>query len=144
MRTVDERAQAELNHFIEGFTTCALWSSNDNSDDAGGEPIDANFTPADIDAVSLALIRRDCRAFIVANSDDLDAYVAERAIPPGEDAWECAGHDYWLTRNGHGAGFWDRGLGELGDRLSEAARAAGSMDVSVGSFDPPLLYFEGG
>ena len=27
--------------------------------------------------------------------------------------WNChqdeqAGHDFWLTRNGHGAGFWDR------------------------------------
>ena len=24
------------------------------------------------------------------------------------------GHDLWLTRNGHGAGFWDRGLGAQG------------------------------
>jgi hypothetical protein len=29
-----------------------------------------------------------------------------------------AGHDYWLTRNGHGTGFWDRGLGEVGDKLT--------------------------
>lgn len=32
------------------------------------------------------------------------------------------GHDYWLTRNGHGAGFWDRGLGEVGDKLSELCK----------------------
>jgi len=24
------------------------------------------------------------------------------------NAIEQAGHDFWLTRNGHGAGFWDR------------------------------------
>jgi hypothetical protein len=24
------------------------------------------------------------------------------------DNIEQAGHDFWLTRNGHGAGFWDR------------------------------------
>ena len=26
----------------------------------------------------------------------------------GEDAIEQAGHDFWLSRNGHGTGFWDR------------------------------------
>ena len=30
-----------------------------------------------------------------------------------------AGIDFWLTRNGHGAGFWDRGLGEVGDQLTK-------------------------
>lgn len=39
-----------------------------------------------------------------------------------------AGHDLWLTRSGHGTGFWDRGLGELGDRLTEAAKSYGSPD----------------
>ena len=26
-----------------------------------------------------------------------------------------ASHDFWLTRNGHSTGFWDRGTGALGD-----------------------------
>ena len=43
-----------------------------------------------------------------------------------------AGHDFWLTRNGHGAGFWDRGLGEVGDRLSNACKAFGSYDLYIG------------
>lgn len=30
-------------------------------------------------------------------------------------------YDYWLTRNRHGAGFWDRGLGNTGDRLTSLA-----------------------
>lgn len=34
---------------------------------------------------------------------------------------EEAGHNFWLTRNGHGAGFWDRGLGGIGDALTAAA-----------------------
>lgn len=38
-------------------------------------------------------------------------------------------HDYWLTRNHHGAGFWDRGLGDLGDRLTEAAQQDGDYHV---------------
>jgi hypothetical protein len=42
---------------------------------------------------------------------------------------EQIGHDFWLTRNGHGAGFWDRGNGELGETLSSLAKIYG--DVSV-------------
>ena len=31
----------------------------------------------------------------------------------------------WLTRNRHGAGFWDRGLGRVGDILTEVAHSFG-------------------
>lgn len=53
--------------------------------------------------------------------------------------WDSFGHDFWLTRNGHGAGFWDRGLGALGDELSEAAKSMGSRDAYAG--DDGLIYF---
>jgi hypothetical protein len=45
------------------------------------------------------------------------------------------GHDLWLTRNGHGVGFWDRGLGDRGDTLSEICRAMGEVDTYVGDDD---------
>lgn len=53
--------------------------------------------------------------------------------------WEQFGVDFWLTRNGHGAGFWDRGLGVLGDKLSETAKLCGSRDAYRG--DDGLIYF---
>lgn len=34
--------------------------------------------------------------------------------------WEHVGHDFWLTSQGHGAGFWDRGLEEVGDTLTDS------------------------
>ena len=44
-----------------------------------------------------------------------------------------AGHDFWLTRCGHGAGFWD------GDRpepaatvLTKASKAYGEVDLYIG------------
>lgn len=49
-----------------------------------------------------------------------------------------AGVDFWFTRCGHGAGFWDRKLGEIGDELSEAAHAAGELDLCLG--DDEKLY----
>jgi hypothetical protein len=46
------------------------------------------------------------------------------------DYWlEQAGHDLWLTSNGHGAGYWDRGLGDIGDKLTKAAKENGSVDL---------------
>lgn len=39
---------------------------------------------------------------------------------------ELSGHDFALTRNGHGTGFWDRGLGDIGYMLSNSAAAYGT------------------
>jgi hypothetical protein len=44
-----------------------------------------------------------------------------------------AGHDFWLTRNGHGAGFWDGDLSEdVGNALTEAAKKFGECHLYVG------------
>lgn len=41
------------------------------------------------------------------------------------------GHDIALTVNRHGAGFWDRGFGDLGDRLTTAAHKMRHYNVYV-------------
>lgn len=107
--------------FLDAYIECALWSSTDNADDSGGEPLDKNYGPEDLSDETLASFKRDCEAFQEANADDL------ASLDP-----EQSGHDFWLTRNGHGAGFWDRGLGELGERLSKASKVYGSVDLIVG------------
>lgn len=59
-------------------------------------------------------------------ADDFDAFL--RKIHPADLGYYLREypadhmiHDYWLTRNHHGAGFWDRGLGKTGDRLTSLA-----------------------
>ena len=44
---------------------------------------------------------------------------------------ELAGHDFALTRNGHGTGFWDRGLGTIGDMLTEECKPYGAHHVII-------------
>lgn len=40
------------------------------------------------------------------------------------------GHDIWLTRNRHGAGFFDRSYNpEIEQRLTEAAQSLGTRDL---------------
>ena len=48
------------------------------------------------------------------------------------------GHDFWLTRCGHGVGFWSRGLGRLGEKLTHLAEQTGDVDLYVG--DCGLVY----
>lgn len=114
-------ADGYLDDFLNAYIECALWSSTDNADDSGGAPLDDNFDETDIAPETLRQMQADCRDFLEANAADL------ATIDAGQ-----AGHDFWLTRNGHGAGFWDRGLGELGERLSKASDAYGSFDLYVG------------
>lgn len=112
----------EQEKFLKGYIRCALWSSNDESDDYGGEPLDANYDERDLTERTLAAFEADCARFQADNAADLADLELEQA-----------GHDFWLTRNRHGAGFWDRGLGEKGGRLSEAARAFGEVHLYVTS-----------
>jgi hypothetical protein len=125
--------------FLHGYLVCALWSSNDESDASGGQPMDLNYDVDDIAADSLQRMRADALAFYTDNAADLARYVEDPSTADrvarcaGEGGpWAFAGHDLWLTRNGHGAGYWDRGLADdLGDRLSAAAKALGGCDLYI-------------
>ncbi|KKL49145.1 hypothetical protein LCGC14_2318420, partial [marine sediment metagenome] len=49
-------------------------------------------------------------------------------------------HDFWLTRNGHGAGFWDGDWPEpAAICLTKASKQFGAVDILVG--DNGTLYF---
>ena len=116
-----------MDPFTIAYIEAALWSSTDNSDEQGGAPLDANYDFDDIAPETLASILDDCKAFQEAHADDI-----------GSES-ERAGHDFWLTRNGHGAGFWDGDWeDDVGERLTEASHAYGSVDFYVG--DDGLLY----
>lgn len=93
-------------------------------------PDDPELHAADFSSAFLERAARDCTAFQKANAADLEAIDA---------ADESSGHDLWLTRNGHGAGFWDRGYPEdVAGRLTSAAEALGQIDLYVG--DDGVIY----
>ena len=113
--------------FTIAYIEAALWSSMDESDEQGGEPLDANYGLDDIAPETLASILEVCKAFQKDHADDIGGEL------------ERAGHDFWLTRNGHGAGFWDGDWDdEVGRRLTEASDVFGSVDLYVG--DDGLIY----
>lgn len=122
----------DLEAFFHAYQEAALWSSTDESTPEGGEPFDANYSTDDIAPAALADMLEDCTAFIADNLADLQQYAEHFKYCEDVTGYAMAGHDFWLTRNGHGAGYWDRGVGAVGEHLSEAAKVWGTSDLYVG------------
>ncbi len=127
-----------IDTFTAAYIEAALWSTLDESDDSGGEPLDANYSGDDLAPETLASMVADCARFQEENTDDI---WAEGACKFASDYTpsERAGHDFWLNRNGHGCGFWDGDWKEPhASRLDAAARAFKQVDLYVG--DDGLIY----
>lgn len=111
------------------YVECALWSSLDVREplDTEAEPFDDWATESDLADETRATFRHDLETF---TRDEYTEDVRQLWTP------EQFGHDFWLTRNGHGAGFWDRYYappGEaIGRRLTDAAHAYGDCDLYTG------------
>jgi hypothetical protein len=110
---------------LKHYLICALWSSTDDD----GEPLDSVYSIDDISAQTVKQMEKDVSDFIESNKELL--------IESGQSD-EQIGHDFWLTRNGHGAGFWDRGLGAVGDDLSKASKSYGEVYLYAG--DDGMIY----
>jgi len=137
--------RAPFDQFVRGYIDAALWSSTDDND----RPLDEDHYARDIAPSSLKSIRRDCAKFFKRHRRDLASY-CEHLVRHDDSSspMSFAGHDLFLTRNGHGCGYWDRdGVGDsgvpagppgLGQRLTDAASAFGTSDLYVG--DDGRLY----
>ena len=72
---------------------------------------------------TLKRFKTDCEAFL---DDDKTYNMIDGDLSQ-------AGHDFWLTRNGHGAGFWDGDWPEAdGEYLTAQSKKAGECDIYVG------------
>lgn len=106
---------SQLNEFTLGYVLAALWLSDPS-------PGQGDYTETGlslVDSIPLYWMEQavvDCDKFQQENETLLEQ--------AGTDSQN--GHDFWLTRNRRGAGFWDRGYpDEIGDALTEAAHAFG-------------------
>lgn len=132
----------EFRDFVNAYIACALWSSNDESSESGGKPLDANYSAEDLSEVARAEIASECWGFIALNVGDIDAM--PRA-PDGDSNYGYAGHLFWLNRNGHGTGFWDRQATidpEVCERLDASSKLAGERSIYAG-WDDELHYTHG-
>lgn len=123
---LEDHVAAKLSPFCRAYLTAAEFTS---SVEGPGED-DWGYAVWSADAITQAI--EECGAFYLAHRDDIEDYGVTDA-----------GHDLWMTRNGHGVGFWeeDHGTPESCARLDAAAKALGEVNAYVG--DDGLAYFEG-
>lgn len=125
-----------LDAFTTAYITAALWSSTDDN----GEPLDYGRDWTDLAPETLRAMTEDCAKFQRWHAGLItDEYRKNDRSGFGFSVEESAGHDFWLTRAGHGCGFWDGDWKQpAGDVLTHASQLFGNVDLYVG--DDGLIY----
>lgn len=136
---------AQIDTITKHYLVAMLWTMpGDDDNENPGDDIELSDIPAETwDAA-----RHDVKLFVVA-CDALfeivmQCYEDGYGQHPDAGSTEAAfGHDFALTRNGHGCGFWDRdseGLPKvLGDALTKVCEGFGEANLYVA--DNGKVYF---
>ena len=113
-RTVMPHQEGE---FYRGYLRSALWASMDDNGNSLDDTYDARHIAEHTDDEMAG----DAVHFLNSHSHLLPA-----------DALYQAGTDFWLSRNGHGTGYFDRPevYGDETDALQKAAGAAGEYSLN--------------
>ena len=115
-----------MTRFTESYIKTALWSSTDDD----GKPLDS--LDVELADETIAKFEADCVKF----EAESDAIFGAHGLHAND--YHVA-HDFWLTRNRHGAGFWDGDYPEpLGKLLTELAHSYGECYLYIG--DDGKLY----
>ncbi len=139
----------EFQQFFGGYMECVEFTETPIEPEEGSDedPIDEVVESMDNNNIAKALA--DAASFF-ASQYDLLSLAAEQV----NYTWEHAGHDLWVTRNGHGVGFWDGDLQveldpalyptatpgtDLGDELTKWAKVESGVDIYAG--DDGAVYY---
>lgn len=109
-----------LDSFTQAYVDAALWTTDPNP------PSGMDYAECGAAKEYGQRLRQDWLNTAIA---DCAKFQAENESPLSEAGTDDQnGHDFWLTRNGHGTGFWDRGYpDEIGDALTDAAHSFGEV-----------------
>jgi hypothetical protein len=144
-------SQDDLNQILRGYLVAALWTEEDNLKSQMGSDED-EFDDEDEDESELDKLvrvasefnRKDFSGFVIENIDNdskIQAYMDIKSFlnmagteavreAVQENGFERLGHDIWLTRNHHGAGFFDHSY-EYEKVLMDAAHRLKSVDLYI-------------
>lgn len=114
-----------MHPMTRAYLACALFVGLDRHD----EPLDIRFAIDDLSPEVVLQAEQDCMQFLEEHKQEIGT------------KYEQAGHDFMLTRNYHGSGFWDGDWpAEVGKRLTQAAHECGEVDLYED--DTAQLYWE--
>lgn len=128
----------DVQKFLQGYIDAALWSTTDCRDEEGNDTYSLDDEFSDVSDKCRAAMLSDCNDFIADHGEKLEAF----KDATGRDDSDM-GHDFWLTRSGHGAGFWDRlsrGANgyEIGEQLTDACKDYGTFEL-YGDFEAGVV-----
>lgn len=124
-----------LDQFTAAYIMCMYFTDSCDWDETEDAENEGSFDVEDeLSEEALNLVKTECEEF-QKNADLARCYEEFPWYSPSQ-----AGHDFWLTRNRHGAGFWDKDLGELGSKLTDAAHDCGGCDAYRG--DDGKVYIQ--
>ena len=121
---------ANLKEFTSAYIEALYFTDIDNPDQSDIEG-DSELAPD-----TLLDIQADCRSFWRR----FGCYITtETCSDAFRDSVTQAGHDFHMTRNGHGVGFWeDEWPGAYREMLTNGANGYGPFEVYQG--DDGLIY----
>jgi hypothetical protein len=114
---------------LVGYEAAVEFTEQDSEDTKGSEGWSDEM---------IARMSADCKAFIaLLEKTDLPDVLG--SIDDYSDA--RLGHDFWLTRNHHGVGFWDRK--ELDFRAEDESKNVGGWLTDIAHSFPELNVYVG-
>jgi len=119
-----------LDEFTHAYITCALWEQSEMDSDRS---LSETYDIRNIALPTLRKMVEDCEEF----QERLSELIKLGPEPRDWSREEQAGHDFWLTRNRTGAGFWDGDWDteekpDLGKQLTEIAHEYGEAYLYIG------------
>lgn len=126
---------------VKAYIQAALWSSH-GDEESGIENLDDQYGYDDVAPKAVASAKADLKSFIqkLKQAKLYDVYMKDY------DLSQLA-YDFWMTRNGHGVGFWDRDYSndapdgsDLGKAISKIVDSFREVNAVVG--DDGKIYFE--
>lgn len=119
-----------MNPSLQQLAATLLWSETDNSTPEGGEPFDANYDVYDIEGASLNELHQKFEAFFSKAEAEIRklkgsdwSFIEDFYTGSGTGGFNLE-HDYIMTVNGHGCGYWEKSYWEpeVGKILTDLAR----------------------
>ena len=108
--------QYQVVQTVRGYLRAAIWAS----DGPDGRPLDGRFRIEDFTGATFEATIGEVQAFLRSAEKELEAIGGQ---------FHEHGIDLWLSRNGHGSGFFDRGDGPAYARLQAIAGRMGKRHV---------------
>lgn len=154
---LSDMSQEDINEILRGYIECALWTEEERlTDESTSDFDDEDYEDMDeiekIIKLKGKLETKNFTSFIAEDIDDdskISAYidiknfikeagdVAIKETIEENDLFQL-GMDIWLSRNGHGSGFFDRGY-ENEETLYKAIKILKPKDLEIG--DDGKLHF---